>query len=507
MIKKVYLEVESQEKWKLPQIVQSDSEIRCCHCGQTHPKLELVETYRYCSNCRKILRPSSALEVESPLNQLYILAASYGHPIDAAGAIDVTSEIRSCLQITTRVLSSSIHLEFYTDRIPKLWILNGKYGHRNSNSESMKFDVTERMTGLVDQQGGCYLCIPTDLDLEVLLGDPCPGISKALVVNYEICGRSGQARQYEVDGHLKEDISIQHLPLIAPAILIERALYGWPPKELQLKIVDLQAQLALGQDVKEQLEQFNAFAASKTTFNDIAPRLQRRIDHHPIAGSKLELSETTNLNQLCGDPCPGLPKLLLIEYKLLGFGSSSNDNEVLNGGHIRNFAMRKAGKYKLQVTLEGFLASPITIQPLEISPALQIVRAFFGHPTNALKTFDITEAIGTMAAKSSLDKTLVVPRTLDLVAKFGDPCRGIRKALTINYKVLGMAGELVIPSCESNHLSATLVLGYPRDKKDGGVHGKVSWTERVAMSPLKTKQTARERMQSSTSLRIWSNDR
>jgi hypothetical protein len=136
-----------------------------------------------------------------------------------------------------------------------------------------------------------------------------------------------------------------------------------------------------------------------------------------------------------------------------------------------------------------------------------ILRAFFGHPTNVLKTFDVTEPIGIMAAKSNKQKQLIIPRTLNLIQAFGEPCRGIRKALTINYRVMGMSGTFVLSTNNGGRqLRASLVLGYPLEKKDYGVDGSMGFSERMTMSSLKTKQTARERLQTSGSLRLWSNE-
>ncbi|EQC37482.1 hypothetical protein SDRG_05085 [Saprolegnia diclina VS20] len=550
----------SPSTWKLPALANASTDLRCFNCGTVHRNPALRETYRYCLHCRKVLRESiecdTALLSDAPLNQLHILAASYGHPIDPALAIDVTSFVRARLTVTSstsemylsndvseltlvdpspgmlkmlilryvvpnfnpaltrrgevyarevqpQTLATPIRLSFTVDRPPKLWILMGRYGHRASSTKGLVLDVTERLTAWIDLYGyGCHLCIPSTQALVDWLGDPCPGLTKALTLHYEVIGRAGQARQYEVDGHLKEDIVIQHLPVVSPGVLIEHADYGWPIKELQRKIVDLQAQVALGDtDAAPLLAQFQALPAHSASCDVTAP-LQASVR------SQLELGARMNLNQLGGDPCPGLPKRLVVDYAYLGFGESGNDNEILTGGHLRNFTNRFGGKLKLDVNREGFVQEPVLLQPHTVFPPLQIVRAFFGHPTNALKTYDITDVVATLAGKAKHAKALVVPRTMDLLAQFGDPCRGMRKALTINYKVLGMSGHLAIPATNDNHLVATLVLGYPPETRDAGVAGKMSWAERMASSAMTraTKQTARDRMRSSASLRMWSNE-
>ncbi|KDO22058.1 hypothetical protein SPRG_12045 [Saprolegnia parasitica CBS 223.65] len=554
-------ELASPSTWKLPALVNASTDLRCFNCGTAHPNPALRETYRYCLHCRKVLRESSecdtALLSGAPLNQLHILAASYGHPVDPALAIDVTSFVRARLtvmsstselylsadvseltlvdpapgvlkvlllryvvpnfnpaltrrgdevyvrEVQPQTLATPIQLSFTMDRPPKLWILSGLYGHRTSSTKGMVLDVTERLTAWIDLFGhGCHLCIPSTQTLVDWLGDPCPGLTKALRLHYEVIGRAGQARQYEVDGHLKEDIVIQHLPVVSPGVLLEHADYGWPIQELERKRVELQAQVALGDaDAAPLLAQFQALAAASASCDVTAP-LQASVR------SQLELGARMNLNQLGGDPCPGLPKLLILEYAYLGFGESGNDSEILTGGHLRNFTNRNGGKLKLDVNREGFLKEPVLLQPHTVFPPLQIVRAFFGHPTNALKTYDITDVVATLAGKDKHAKALVVPRTMDLLAQFGDPCRGMRKALTINYKVLGMSGHLAIPATDDNHLVATLELGYPPETRDAGVTGKTSWAERMASRAMTrtTKQTARDRMRSSASLRMWSNE-
>ncbi|KAF0698661.1 Aste57867_10755 [Aphanomyces stellatus] len=583
-----------RSQWKLPVLPSKD--LRCPHCGVAHPKPALVETYRYCPSCAKVLRESTVAlapflqkrnQPSDELNKLAVLAASFGHPTDAARAIDVTAELRGRVVVTatfseleipagihlmqmlfkthadpapgiqkvlvvrylvpnfnpeltrhgeivleesmTGTLAAPLLLRFHMNQLPKVWINRAVYGHRHSVTPSLVFDVTERLTGLADRNGGDFLSLEAAADLCALFGEPCDHITKSLTLDYEIIGRTGQARQYELDGHLVDEIVIQSLPVVGPAVLVERAVYGWAAKDLEMKLTELHAHVKLAAPGEaaamrqNELDQYMALqaAASGPLCRDVTTLLQTRVDDEAVPGSQLRLDTDTNLNLLFGDPCPGVPRVLVLEYALLGYGStfvecsettqasvgeSATDDEIIKkgNGQCRNFCKRKTDKLRVAVTAEGFVSTPIVISSHEIFPSLLIARAFFGHPTNTLKTFDVTEPIGVLAAKGNAAKALAIPRTLDLISAFGDPCRGIRKALTINYQVLGMGGTLVLHVNETNRLPATLVVGYPPAKRDVGTNGKMGFSERVALSAAKTKQTARERMQSSASQRLWS---
>lgn len=237
-----------------------------------------------------------------------------------------------------------------------------------------------------------------------------------------------------------EDIVIQQLPIVAPAVLVDKCSYGWSPKDLALKIVDVHTQVKLGLATTADIDKYTALgtqpslsssSSSSTSSSssiacrtniDITAILQARIDdacHNVVAGSELVLHESTNWNQICGDPCPGLPKFLALEYQLMGFGTSTlsrlgtinidvcchlgvnssmndvcpigicciyiyislyrhifmyicgtgesiHDNEVLKGGSTRNFALREAGKLKLPVNVEGFLATSVHVRTHEV---------------------------------------------------------------------------------------------------------------------------------------------
>ncbi|RHY94486.1 hypothetical protein DYB37_002766 [Aphanomyces astaci] len=236
---------------------------------------------------------------------------------------------------------------------------------------------------------------------------------------------------------------------VSPGVLIERAEYGWLPKDLDMKLTEVHAKAKLS-TCSDDLSKWQALRNANSS--------PCHLHKAQVPGSELKIGTDENLNALFGDPCPGLSRFLVVEYSLLGYGETGSDDEIIKkgGGQSRNFAMCKGGKLRLHVTAEGFLVKPMCF-PL---------------------------------------------------AAFGDPCRGIRKALTINYQVLGMGGTLVLRITDANRLAGGLVLGYPLDKVDGGVDGKMGFSERLAISTAQTtKPTARERMQSSASQRLWSSSK
>lgn len=63
----------------------------------------------------------------------------------------------------------------------------------------------------------------------MMLGDPCPGYTKDLRLQYEICGRAGQVTHTEVRGFLTKKLHIQQSPTVAPLIYVVSATYGVTP--------------------------------------------------------------------------------------------------------------------------------------------------------------------------------------------------------------------------------------------------------------------------------------
>lgn len=107
---------------------------------------------------------------------------------------------------------------------------------------------------------------------------------------------------------------------------------------------------------------------------------------------------------------------------------------------------------------------------------IQITRASFGHPTDIFKTFDISDAMNIRCSRQG-GKELIVESELDLIDAFGDPARGVRKALRINYTVRGICGRF--KSQERNdELMHAIGLGYAPHERNTGVSGTIGFVER-----------------------------
>eukprot|EP00520_Triparma_pacifica_P015534 CAMPEP_0118636470 /NCGR_PEP_ID=MMETSP0785-20121206/2643_1 /TAXON_ID=91992 /ORGANISM="Bolidomonas pacifica, Strain CCMP 1866" /LENGTH=350 /DNA_ID=CAMNT_0006527605 /DNA_START=86 /DNA_END=1135 /DNA_ORIENTATION=- len=281
----------------------ADDNIRCPACGSAHPNPKLKETYRYCMNCRSVMREASSIDlskIPKAAGRLLCIAASYGHLDDASKAIDVREKVQAiieghgakdCLNIPPQknllqlfglnVTQSPCSLnegrkcvrarflvegrksevvaieggkEFYLDNLglffsvpkspPTLILGECWYGHpRGVQNGRGAFDVSEVLQARVEESGGTFLEISRLESLKDLFGDPCPNRRKNLVINYEIHGSSGSFVAEEVEGHLKKPIDLSYTPLIAPLIVIEKATYGMTKEGINEKIRDIQIEL------------------------------------------------------------------------------------------------------------------------------------------------------------------------------------------------------------------------------------------------------------------------
>jgi len=227
-------------------ILRPGFKIHCDSCGALHRNARLCDTYRTCHFCFKIFRQPSQLQVTHSVKAsgpLHICAAAYGHPTDARQAVDCAGllqkfvntkgrgselrlppdesvaellgdpcpgtpkQLRLRYEINGRraerlavesepgFLAQELLVRAVAGQRPKLVVRKATYGHpRGVIRGRGAFDVTEYLQARVDDGGGNYLEIRSDEALADVLGDPCAGVSKTLVVEYEVLGRHGQVR-------------------------------------------------------------------------------------------------------------------------------------------------------------------------------------------------------------------------------------------------------------------------------------------------------------------------
>eukprot|EP01032_Pedospumella_encystans_P021707 gene21707-24614_t len=254
----------------------------CGACGIIHSQPDLLHVYTSCKSCHCVLREPAELRKlyydVPPTAPLEILFATYGDPIDPDFALDVTETCEKLVnsftgsdriafkpalpadrifgvdpypghnkQLRMRYRAGGTHgtlaLDFDRDNkipvpflmlVPKtryLRVFSAIYGHPKgaTNTGRMSFDVLELVQALIDQNGGSYLSISSYTPLERLFGDPCPGYSKDLRIQYEVRSRGGSVNYAEVRGHLRKRIYISASPTVAPIIYVQTATYGITP--------------------------------------------------------------------------------------------------------------------------------------------------------------------------------------------------------------------------------------------------------------------------------------
>ena len=271
---------EKQEMWRL-KIPAGEGEIRCPTCGNAHKNPALKSTYRVCHHCFFILEPTTALSLGPPAwlketSKLRILAASYGHPVDASRANDCTKQVAALVDATknerltilktdnlARLLGGDparghrkvLKLRYLLDgrrgeltaweggwechlaedlyiigskSKPLITVVRAIYGHPLGVIKGRgAFDVTDVLQARVHLSRGRHVVLRRHEDLTQLFGEPCAGRAKSLTVEYEIMGKAGEFYEYELEGRLQNTISIEASPSISPQIVILGATYGW----------------------------------------------------------------------------------------------------------------------------------------------------------------------------------------------------------------------------------------------------------------------------------------
>ena len=259
-------------------------ERRCPQCGHAHKNPALVKTYCLCHHCSFIHEPASTISSMvkkkwlREQGKIRILAASYGHPSDAAQAVDCTAALEALCEKSAR---ESLFLDRTEDLRRTLcngkdpapghrkvvivrYILNGRRGTVSTWEGSFAgrlkedfeikggaarplinivraqygqpggikngrgaFDVTDSLQARVHAARGRFCIVKRDEHLPSWFGEPSLGRAKTLTVEYEINGSAGEMHEYELNGKLMYPMSVAASPSVAPQILIENASYGW----------------------------------------------------------------------------------------------------------------------------------------------------------------------------------------------------------------------------------------------------------------------------------------
>lgn len=180
--------------------------------------------------------------------------------------------------------------------------------------EPRSIDITKKVQRIGEQQGGLVLKLDRkSFDPNFVFGNPLPGVKKLLEVSILCHGHdsesqtdsnevteSGYPRNFIMGKQAKflipvvDDMSGQGIMTesltfntnnVLPLMRINRAMYGNP------------------RDLKQLI--------------DVTVEVQKL-----VIGRFLKISTHADLYKLFGDPCPGVPKYLRVEYVALGFKGS-----------------------------------------------------------------------------------------------------------------------------------------------------------------------------------------
>lgn len=100
------------------EIKQEAGKYRCKFCGVEHPNPSLCDIYRYCLNCKKVMRDPKELVADCKDDSdmaLHILIAAYGDMFDSHIALNVTAKLRELVRQSND--QKSLLIDKYTDLI------------------------------------------------------------------------------------------------------------------------------------------------------------------------------------------------------------------------------------------------------------------------------------------------------------------------------------------------------------------------------------------------------
>lgn len=309
--------------------------------------------------------------------------------------------LRSCFVCGRELCPPSDYKGMFPDLPPRDWveIVSARYGHVSDEMDRWRVDVADVLRKKVAATGGRTCEVGRNEDLKKLFGDPCPGTPKILVLTIKVFEREYTTRWEEEQGVMRWPVrcngddfkrgQASHREMASIRVLV--AIIGEPRRP--------------------------------ATAVEITNVIQKRIND--VGGSMLNIDSVENLAHEFPDPCPGLPKIMIIRYRLYG-----------RTGEIRVNITPGAGT-------SFFLNEPIYVEAAPQKPLLIIHSAKFGHPTNCQRAYDITELIQARI-DSNGGEWLNMPASEDVHEWLGDPYVGSSKQLMINYEILPKTGQISV---------------------------------------------------------------
>lgn len=429
----------------------------CGACGIIHANPQVLDAYYNCKACHCVIREPSALRIKyrkvKPECVLEVLFATYGDPYDPAFAFDVTEKVKEKLrefqsldrlvfrpreqmdqffgrdpspgrnkQLRVRYRMHGLHgtlvLDFNVEnKIPVPFLLmapkkqflriySAMYGHPKGATKTgrMCFDVSEVLQSFVDQNGGSYLLISHYTPLRRLLGDPCPGYTKDLRIEFEIVGRSGELLYSEIRGQLTKRLMLQTSPCVSPIMNIQVAFYGITPTARkdrldfiakQLRRIDMiEHRRRQGLPIQPEdimllrnrgllLEQRTIYQNAPTKFIDVTEKVQRLADKGKF---RLLLDKDTfDPNEVFGNPIPGHPKILEVLVDCQGHDSErqTDSTEMMDTGYARNFITVKKNRFNIPVNDIPIFEDPHGRRVVATNNGRFVITASPGRPSSS----------------------------------------------------------------------------------------------------------------------------
>ena len=275
-------------------------------------------------------------------------------------------------------------------------------------------EITEWLQGRVDETGGEYLFIPRQENMRMTFGAPASYRLHQLYIEYLVEGKP--VRRYSQimrEGHLTNTFEVGHVPLVAPLLVIDKAHYGVTVGDLQHKARSINArihkmvalkkrreakkqsitrgELALIRKTKDDLKNLTK---SPLGFRDVRDTVQALVNRNGGHALEMIAGKDTDLENLFGDPLPGIHKQLKIAYHV-NCNADSTPEDYLPSGRRCTFWMRRQGRLRcdalhdqnkyfdtdvndyLFVTPEARLQSSINLRVDPCLPPLTIVKAYW----------------------------------------------------------------------------------------------------------------------------------
>ena len=201
-------------------------------------------------------------------------------------------------------------------------------------------------------------------------------------------------------GHLEERIDVIDVPVVAPLLSIDKATYGLPAVAMAERARDLDRRLDQLREVGRKKKLKLGLSADEhrilRTMNDLREEVVQLIGVSPawyevsgtvqlmvdrLGGHTLDLGTELDLNAIFGDPLPGLPKELSLQYHVNVSNEELPPDEMASDGlSFRTFWIRKNFTAKLNTTIDrathhANLAESVHYEAIASLPQLAIVRA------------------------------------------------------------------------------------------------------------------------------------